>query len=206
MRILQRNPLRCFLYLIICFLSFTAVTSFGQSTRPVNVIERRIETLNRQAKEFERDNMGRETKKLSKEETAVRNAKLRQEIESDLATLQTLYNSSVSALETTRELRPNFAAETARAVEKSAARLKTNLELPELEKEVLEGMEKNELPEFERNLLVAMCRHIYKFLSNPTFDNVASLDLVEAKRARYDLEMVLQMAARLSNTRNASKL
>lgn len=197
MNILERPPHVFRVYFAIFLVVFLAVVSFGQATRPVNVVERRLETLNRQAKEFERDNMGRESKKASKEDAA-RKLKLRQEIEADLSALQTLYNSSVSAMETTRELRPNFAAETARAVEKAASRLRTNLALPELESDAAEVIEKTELPEFERNLLVGLCRHIYKFLSNPIFDNVASIDVIEGRLARSELELVLRFAERLA--------
>lgn len=168
----------------------------AQATRTLNTVERRIDTMNRQAKDFERDNMGREGSKKNDPETAKRSRQIRLEIEEDLNALQNAYNGTVTALQNTTELRPGFAAETGRTVRKHAGRLKANLALPEPD----ENEEKTApppSPDTERKTLNALCKSIYEFITNPMFENPAGLDVKNGAKARLDLDAVILLAEHL---------
>lgn len=192
------------LVLAVLFLTAFAANSAvnGQGSRQI-YIERRIDTMNRQAKEFERDSMARDGNNGNNAETAKRTRQIRIEIEEDLNALQSAYNNIVIALRSGTALRPDFAAETARAVRKNAVRLKGNLALP-TEKD--DGA-KPAMPAFsenENNELKALCKTIYDFVTNPIFDPAAGLDAKNGIKARRDLETIVMMAERLANHTNSS--
>lgn len=171
--------------------SFGSLAASGQASRNLINVERRIDTMNRQAKDFERDNMGREATK-NDPETAKRSTQIRSEIEEDLNFLQSTYNNTVTVLQTGTELRPGFAVETARAVRKHAVRLKANLELPKPdEKDEKTGIPL--IPDTERKTLTVLCKSIYQFITNPMFENPAGLDVKNGAKARQDLDSILRL-------------
>lgn len=192
-------PKRLLFASLLALLCSTAPVVTAQGTRTLNTVERRIDTMNRQATDYERDKMGREVSPKSDPETAKRSRQIRVEIEEDLTSLQTAYNSGATALQSGVELRPGFVAELARAVRKHAARLKANLALP--------GPEENEdkpavqeLPNSERRSLLMLCRGIYELVTNPMFENAGVLDLKNDLKARSDLENIIRIADQLGRS------
>jgi hypothetical protein len=170
----------------------------AQSSRTLNTVERRIDTLNRQAKDFERDNMARDEKNKKDPEAAKRSRQLRMEIEEDLKALQSVYNDTVTMLQSSRDLKPGTAIETGRSVRKFASRLRSNLVLPAAE----EGDARPDpppLPDTDRKALAAVCGVIYAFITNPIFDAAAGLDVKNGMRARRELDEMIRLAEHLSN-------
>ena len=163
----------------------------SQGTRSVTSIDRRIETMNRQTRDYERDSLGREGKK-SKEEAAKRNRQIRLEIEEDLKALQAAYNAMALALQE-GTLKAGYAAEAARTVGKHAERLKTNLALPTVEDGTLDK-QPAQVPEQERPALKSLGRSVYDFITNPIFEGTTALDVKESSRASRDLEAVIGIA------------
>ena len=174
----------------------------AQATRQVNTIDRRIEVLSRQAKDFERDNMGKERGRKDAAETAKRSRQTRLEIEEDLTALQSAYNTMVLDLQTSKELKPGYAAEAARGIRKTSSRLKANLALP--------AAHTNEAPKLpgptdtERAALKDLCRALHAFMTNPIFDVPGSLDMKETTRAARDLEVILAISEWLADDTHAS--
>lgn len=168
----------------------------AQAPRTLNTVERRIETLNRQAKDFERDNMGRDDK-TKNAETAKLTRQLRVEIEEDLKALQSLYNDAVMALQSGPDLRPGFGAETGRAARKHAVRLKSNLALPALdEKEARTAPPP--LPDTDRKTLTALCKAVHALITNPMFDGTAGIGVENGTKARMELDAIIRLAEHLS--------
>ena len=161
---------------------------FAQTPRQVTSIDRRIETMNRQSREYERDNMGRVGKK-SKVEAAKRTRQVRLEIEEDLKALQTAYNAIVVALQD-GEPKPGFAAETAQSIAQRSERLKINLALPAVEDES-ETQKPIQIPEQERSALKLLGKAVYDFITNPIFEGTIALDVKESTRASRDLGSVI---------------
>jgi len=91
------------LFVLLC--SALAPTISAQATRQINTVDRRIEVSSRQAKNFERDNMGKERRLGGDAETAKRSRQTRLEIEEDLTALEAAYNTIVLELQSSKELK-----------------------------------------------------------------------------------------------------
>ena len=182
--------------LLPLFVSAIVAESHAQASRQVTNIDRRIQTMNRQAGEYERDNMGREGKK-SREETAKRTRQIRLEIEEDLKALQAAYNSLVLALQE-GALKPGYAAEAARPIAKHSERLKTNLALPTVE-DAAGAEEQIRVPEQERPALKALGKSVYDFITNPIFEGTTALDVKESTRASRDLDAVIAISQAIAS-------
>jgi hypothetical protein len=179
------------LLLLPLFVFAVVAGSNAQASRQVTAIDRRVEKMNRQSSEFERDNMGREGKK-SREEAGKRTRQIRLEIEEDLKSLQTAYNDIVVALQG-GTLKPGYAVEAARSIAKHSERLKTNLALPTLEGPS-EAKEPIAVSDQERSALKALAKSVYDFITNPIFEGTTALDVKESTRASHDLEAVITIS------------
>lgn len=192
------------LFLSGLIVSFGSLAASGQASRNLINVERRIDTMNRQAKDFERDNMGREATAKNDPETAKRSRQIRVEIEEDLNSLQFAYNTTIAAMKNASELRPGFAGETARGVRKSALRLKSNLALPAPD-EKEENQAATVIMDTERKALTALCRKIYEFVTNPIFEATGGLDAKNGAKARNDLDTIIRLADHLSGHAESTK-
>lgn len=170
----------------------------GQGTRQASNVERRAETMNQQARDFERENMGREGKVKIDPETAKRTRRIRLEIEEGLNNLQYAYNGIVTMLNSGRENSPDFVVETAAGIRKNALRLKTNLALP-IARDGEDNAQPLVVPETGRKALTTLCRNIHDLITNPIFENGAVLDMKNGAKARTDLEKIIIMAESFSN-------
>ena len=184
--------------LLTLFVFAIVAESHAQASRQVTNIDRRIQTMNRQARDYERENMGRHGKN-SKDERARQTRQLRVEIEQDLKALQASYNEIVVALQE-GAVKPGFAAETARTIARHSERLKSNLALPSLG----EGSETEPLkvPEQERTALGTLGRSIYEFITNPIFEGTTALDVKESTRASRDLDAVIAISHGIASRSN----
>lgn len=181
-----------------CFLAAFGISTLGQSPRQMATIERRVNTMNRQAAEYERENMASDKKGDADRAISAKRAKLiRAEIEEDLNALQTTYNDTVTALQAKGELGSDFARESASKVKKHASRLKSNLSLPKPDKDE-ERLSLEALPDGTRAALTALCKRIYEFVTNPIFETHAGLNLEHAAKARRDLDSIIRFSDKLA--------
>ena len=179
-----------------CFLMFTLSDVQGQGSRPMSSVDRRVDTLNRHQETFEKDNMTRDTK--SRGTVTAETRKRQAEVEEDLYALQSAYNKILVALHKTAEPSPGFADTLGAEVKKHAARLRNNLALPKPEKEAKE--EVRDTPAATVDRLRMMTRLLYSFITNPIFDNLATMDLELGKKAGNDLDGLIEIAEGLVNT------
>ncbi len=184
----------------VCFVGVFPLVTLGQASRVIPAIERRIETLNRQAREYDREDLARGKKKESEAESLRRARELRMQVAEDLSALQTAYNDLVLTLRSS-SAGPAESSVTASATEirKRAARLKSNLALPEPDAETQrEGAIPLPPPETPRKALGTLCRYILAFVTNPIFEPGAAFDVNHATQAGRDLEAIIEVSGRLS--------
>lgn len=193
-----------------CFL--TALTVAAPAQRTLYPVDRRIEQINRQNRDFERDKMNREMKGSAQNpEYAKRTQAIKTQIKEDLEGIQAAYNEIVTELQSGdgAPLKHDFVTQAAAKVKKHADRLKINLALPEPDSDKAAATKSEtkpeEKPETDRQSLLALCRHIYKFVTNPIFDAATGLRVELAVKARDDLEKIIQLSEKIEKSAESAK-
>lgn len=193
---------------LICLLMLSGVSVLAQSSRQPSSVERRVETLNRQGSEYEREDQRREMegkknnpadKKLAQQITA--------EVKEDFEHIQTIYNRIVIAMSSKEPPDYKFIADATSEVKKRASRLKTNLALPKIEDEdKSQKKEETELTEAQINpSLLSLRNHIYNFVTNPLFESSRVLDVAQATKASRDLEQIIKFSESILKYANKMK-
>ena len=143
------------------FITVFGITAFaqGRGTYPIN---RRVEEINRQSQQSERDSLNRELKgKNSKPENSKLNQAKKKQIVEDFTAFQNSYNKIVVNLQSGETIDRQFVLETTADIKKYAVRLKENLALPEPEKKTVEEPNEEINLDNRRKSLFALCRYIY---------------------------------------------
>ena len=183
-------------------LSASPRPSLAQRGNPAaSAAERRVETMKRQAEQFERDNPARGAKASAEDSSGRRRAQeLAGQVTRDFEGLQDGYNKIVLAMARAQRPDPDAILESVAEVRKCAVRLRQNLALPRAkddEKEKAGGAAG--APETEESLIL-LRKHIYNFLTNPLFDSATALDVEQAARAGRDLDMILELSERIKRS------
>lgn len=185
--------------LLVTFSLLALFSTFAnaQSSRQLTAMERRIETMNRQAKEYEREEMQRESNGAVKRNAQnLKSAKvIRAEIEEDLNGLQEHYNKVITELQLKKDLSSNFAKEHALLIKKHAARLKVNLSLPKSQQEKTLVAP----PSDTRKSLSDLCKQIFDFVTNPMFEGAKGFDVEQSTKAGQSLESIIFMAEQIAD-------
>jgi phytoene dehydrogenase-like protein len=162
--------------LFVALILSTAFSLSVAAQRPSYPINRRIEEINRQSAENERDAMNRDLRGDSrKTENSKQRQALREQIKKDFEGIQAEYNKIVLNLKPNADVSREFLIEAAGNVRERAARLKTNLALPETKDEKLKNAPE-EKTESVRQALLALQTHL-QFRHQSDFRN--------ADRTRY---------------------
>jgi hypothetical protein len=125
--------------------------------------------------------------------------------EEDFNRMLSLHNEIARALTATKPLDYHFVGEASSEIRKRAHSIQSNLMLspPAEEMKQVELPEKTTEPEM-KDALVALCKHIRSFVTNPV---IAEPNLIDAEKltiAKRDLESVIQLSAALK--RDADRL
>ncbi|HEX3185340.1 MAG TPA: hypothetical protein VHQ94_11105 [Pyrinomonadaceae bacterium] len=118
--------------------------------------------------------------------------------EEDFNRMLFLHNEIARALAATKPLDYHFVGEATGEIRKRAHSIQSNLMLtpPAEEMKQVESPEKTTEPEI-KDALVALCKHIRGFVTNPV---IAQPNLIDAEKltiAKRDLESVIQLSAQL---------
>ena len=170
----------------------------AQATRSIQMVGRRLEMLNRQAREYEREHSGDYKKRDA--ESAAKTRQIRAEIEEDLNALQTAYNTALLKLQNKQELPAAYFVETGTSIKKYAARLRSNLVLPEQEQTTAAPNSPLQLAATDRQKLQLLCLRIYGFITNPRFEAGSAFDVKLSARAAADLDSIILISEQLSGT------
>lgn len=209
MKVDRNKVKKIFLSIITIFGFVTAfeLSVFAQSPRTISPIERRVEIINRQSEQFERDRMSGELDgKNRKAANSKHNQAIKDQIKADFEAIQWAYNKIVVNLQSGGNIDRNFVLETTADVKKHAARLKENLALPEPEKDAAkEAQAKEDLNlDNRRKSLQTLCRHIYNFVTNPIFNEPTGLDVNQVGKARREMDKIIELSEKIKE--NAEKV
>ena len=171
--------------------------SLPQATRNVSAAARRLEDFKQQSDKAERDAMAQEMRgrKPTKEELATA-ARIKAETKEDLEGLQAKYNLIVEKLSGGGSASPEFVAEATAAINKHAARLRSNIVFPKPDEGAADPPV--QIPAETRKRLRELCTRIYEFLTNPIIEHPNVLDLKAADSARKSLGLIITLSDRPS--------
>ena len=155
---------------------------------------RRIDTLNRQGEQYERDSLGREPEGPADAPQRRRRAQdLASQVKRDFEGLQAGYNKIVLAASSGRALDLDSVINTVAEVRKCAARLRDNLALPRSKDDEGDKPRGGAGRGIEETLLT-LRKHIFSFVTNPTFEAPAVINVEQARKAGRDLDMILELS------------
>ncbi|MFL6208557.1 MAG: hypothetical protein ACJ74W_06875 [Pyrinomonadaceae bacterium] len=123
------------------------------------------------------------------------------QISEDFMRLQVADNGLAQAVATGGALDLKFVAQSVAEIKKRAARLKTNLALPEPAPNVqrpmaVVGAEPGQL----KAALATLDELVLSFVSNPGFQNASVVDAESAGKARLDLEAIIELSGRVKKS------
>lgn len=182
---------------MICLLMLSAVLGLAQGSRPLASVERRVETINRQGTEYEREDQRREMEGKNKNPVDIkRTQQIRNELKEDFERIQAIYNNIVVAMSGKNAgLDYKFVAEATAEIKKRANRLKTNLALPQSKDKDKEQKKEEELSEEQmKPSLMSLRNHIYNFLTNPMFESTGAIDVELSTKASRDLSEIIKLS------------
>lgn len=185
---------------LFCVLVASEITAFGQ--RSPSSIQRRVDQLNRQGEQFERDNLGREVKG---DKTDRSRSQALIAVKKDLESLQADYNQIVLAIAANKSADDAQILLTVAQINECSLRLKHSLAFPQPTDDrrkapaTVEGARQTESP------LMTLRKHIYSFVMNPLFETPAVLDLEQAKNATRDLDKIIELSESISKTHSKKK-
>ena len=118
--------------------------------------------------------------------------------EEDFNRMLSLHNEIARALAATKPLDYRFVSEASGEIRRRAHSIQSNLMLspPAEEMKQVEMPEKTTEPEMKDGL-VALCKHIRSFVTNPVIDHPNLIDADKLVLAKRDLESVIQISAAL---------
>lgn len=187
------------LILVVWFLTGTGGQVVGQSSRSsAPSVDRRIDRMNRQGEEYERDKLRGELEgKPATSRDRRRAQALATQVKQDFEGLQTGYNQIVLAMASKKALNYDSVLAAVAEINKCSSRLKGNLALPQpknnQDKKVSSDVEAFSREQLEGSLLT-LRKHIYSFVTNPLFEAPTVLDVVQAKKAGDDLESIIGLS------------
>ncbi len=179
--------------------------AFGQSSRSsAPSVDRRIDRMNRQGEEYERDKLrGELDGKPATSKDRRRAQELATQVKQDFEGLQAGYNQIVLAMASKKPLNYDSVIAAVVEIKKCSSRLKGRLALPQpkndLAKKVSNDLDSYSREQIEGSLLT-LRKHIYSFVTNPLFEAPSVLDVVQAKKAGDDLESIIDLSERIGKS------
>jgi hypothetical protein len=180
----------------LCILMASECPTLAQSnSRSIPTsIERREDQLNRQSKEYERDSLNAELNgRLDKPSDQKRTNVVAAEIQHDFEGLQAGYNRIVLTMASKKDSHDDAVLGAVAEIEKCSARLKNNLALPRLDDKAKREVASDATSEKMEPILM-LRKYVYSFVTNPLFESKGVLDVRQAKKARQDLEMIIELS------------
>ncbi|HSE20476.1 MAG TPA: hypothetical protein VLB68_02430 [Pyrinomonadaceae bacterium] len=114
----------------------------------------------------------------------------------DFTRILTLHNEIARAITSTNALDYRFISDAAAEIKKRASRLQTTLVLqPSSESRAKKPEEFNEAQ--IKSGLIKLCQQIKSFVTNPIIETPNTVDAEQLKRAREDLESVVQLSGQI---------
>lgn len=178
---------------LACLTVITDAPVRAQSTNPrATGAARRVERMQRQNENYERDKLEREMERGRATPGNHRKQADAVQLKQDFEKLQSTYNRIVLVMASNQGLQPEAVLEDVAEIKKAAVRLKTKLALPQSEK--VEPKATQTVPPGLAESLLKLRQHIYDFLTSPLFDSPGAYRVDEAKKASGDLEKIIEVS------------
>ncbi|MFN2511043.1 MAG: hypothetical protein ABR568_06305 [Pyrinomonadaceae bacterium] len=159
-------------------------------------VGRRVEEMNRQAEQYEREGRSRSEKRDERRDRKPSRAAAVQ-VREDFGRIQIIYNELVLAMSAGKILEDNFIADALEGINKSAIRLKSNLALPRIDDKENDQKKENGLEVKLQRSLTLLCSHISNFVTNPLFESSGALDVELSIKASRDLDEIIELSDHL---------
>ena len=121
--------------------------------------------------------------------------------EEDFTRILTLHNEIARALASKKELDYHFVSEAMTEIKKRASRVQSTLALHPSSEDA--PVKESSAPEM-KDSLIKLCKEIRSFVTNPIIENPNTVDATQLKRARRDLESLIQLSGLIK--KDADKL
>lgn len=183
-------------YLLIPVVLFSVSPVFAQGGGPPPVNKVNAERMRQQdmsRREYELRNFGNESS-APKDKRQVE--ALMAQTEEDFNRILTLHNELARALTSKEDLNYEFVSDATAEINKRASRVQHSLALGVSDEEARE-IAKSKDDEPIKDSLVKLCNQIRSFVTNPSIENPNTINVDQMKKARHDLESLIQLSGRV---------
>ena len=196
------------IYASACFFTPAQAVAQGRNERPLTPMERVRERQLRREAQMETSLMIEALRSESrKHPSEKREVPVSVQLKHDFENLQTVHNQMMEMTFSNNVLDYKLISEASAEIRKRAARLKSNLPLPEAEKDVvgqpLKGWDEINRGQMKPALLV-LDDLVMRFVMNPIFQQPEVLDLQQSSQAKRDLEDIIKLSGKIK--KGAEKL
>lgn len=185
----------------LCLLTMMENAALAQTGRSATSVGRRIEQMNRQGEQYERDKLGREIKGEADTPNERRRAQaLAAQVRQDFQSLQAGYNQIVLAMASKEGFSYDSISGAVAEIKKCSTRLKENLSLPRPKDDKDQEAGSEAVTGQTEELLLTLRKHLYSFLTNPLFESPAVLDVEQAGKASRNLDSIIELSKSLGKS------
>ena len=191
-------------YLLIALplILFSVLPAFAQGggpppTNKVNTERMRQQEMSR--REYDLRNFGNEST-APKDKRQVE--ALMAQTEEDFTRILTLHNEIARALTSKNDLNYQFVSDATAEINKRASRVQHSLALGVSDEETSKLEKSKDEP--IKDSLIKLCNQIRSFVTNPSIENPNTINVEQMKKARLDLESLIQLSGRIK--KDADKL
>jgi hypothetical protein len=170
-------------------MEFTALAQRSPSS-----VQRRVDQLNKQGEQFERDNPDRVVKGDANKDARQRSLA---QVRKDLEGLQASYNRIVLAMAANKSVDEPQVVKEVVEINECSTRLKHNLALPQ-PKDDEKDKPAVAVSQPAEPSLISLRKYIYSFVMNPIFESPAVLNIEEAGKASRDLDKIIELSQSIS--------
>lgn len=168
--------------------------SLAQSSS-VDPARARFEDTNR--REMQLRGMGGTPKKADPKEVEAIVIQIKQDFERILS----LHNEIVRLVSADKTLEHDFVSNAAAEIKKRASRLQTTLALNKLDASEQNQHKQKKLDDSQlKDALIALCKEIESFVSNPVIKTPGTVDIEQLAKARRTLEGVIELGDNISKS------
>ncbi len=180
--------------------SVLPVAAQGGGPPPVNKVNaERMRQQEMSRREYDLRNFGNEST-APKDKRQVE--ALMAQTEEDFNRILTLHNEIARALTSKNDLNYQFVSDATAEINKRASRVQHSLALGVSDEEASKLEKSKDEP--IKDSLIKLCNQIRSFVTNPSIENPNTINVEQMKKARLDLESLIQLSGRIK--KDADKL
>jgi hypothetical protein len=173
--------------------SVPSVSAQSAGPPPVNKVNaERMRQQEMSRREYDLRNFGNEST-APKDKRQVE--ALMAQTEEDFNRILTLHNEIARALNSKNDLDYQFVSDATAEINKRASRVQHSLALGLSDEEARELEKSKDEP--IKDSLVKLCNQIRSFVTNPSIENPNTINVDQMKKARRDLESLIQLSGRI---------